>query len=121
GVAGLWLGGVCFLLGVRAGHAEVAVLQMALASFANDLPQSGLWAAIMDIGERDAGSVAGVVNTASAAGALISPVLFGELLQRGFGWTVALVVTGLAFFLAGASWMLVDPSRTIHGEAVRIT
>ncbi len=113
GASGLWLAGLCFLMGVRAGDARLAVLLMAFASFANDLPQSSLWAAIMDIGERNAGSVAGVVNTASSAGALISPILFGELLERGWGWNAALVVTGVAFVLGGLSWLMVDPTRTL--------
>lgn len=59
---------------------------MALASFSNDLPASSLWAANMDVGERHAGSVSGVVGTFSAAGAVISPSLFGFLLNQGWGW-----------------------------------
>jgi MFS family permease len=70
----------------------------------------------MDIGERHAGSVSGVVGTSSAAGAVLSPLLFGFLLNRGWGWTPALVTAGLAFLCSGLSWLLVDSTRTVSGK-----
>ncbi|MEO6811673.1 MAG: MFS transporter [Isosphaeraceae bacterium] len=116
GSVGMTSACVCFLLGVRAADPVHAVLLMALASFFNDLPASSLWAANMDIGERHAGSVSGVVGTSSAVGAVISPLLFGFLLNRGWGWTPALVMAGLAFLCSGLSWLLVDSTRTVSGK-----
>ena len=115
GCGGMLFAGLCFLLGIRADSPVGAVALMSLASFFNDLPLSSLWAANMDIGERYTGSVSGVVNTASGAGAFLSPILFGLLLDSGYGWTPSLVVAGFGFLLSGLCWLLVDPTRTVSG------
>jgi sugar phosphate permease len=115
GFTGMMMASVWFLLGVRAANPVGAVVCMALASFFNDLSLSSLWAANMDIGERHAGSVSGLVNTASGAGALLSPFLFGSLLDAGWGWTPSLVCAGAGFMLSGLCWLLVDPTRTVSG------
>jgi sugar phosphate permease len=114
GCAGSVLAGTCFLLSITANGAGEAVVLMALSAFFNDLTMSGLWAAAMDIGERDAGRVAGVMNTASGFGAVFSPVVFGELLRRGVGWAPTLTLAGVAFLCGGACWLLVDPTRAVR-------
>ena len=89
GFAGSTLAGIFFLLSLRVTDPLQAVLVMGLAAFFNDMTLSSLWAACMDIGERDSGRVAGVVNTASGLGGFLSPMVFGELLARGYGWSPA--------------------------------
>ncbi len=106
----------CFLMGMRATAPLVAVLWMAVASFFNDMPQSGLWAANMDVGERHAGSVSGVVASSSAAGAFLSPMIFGWILQNQYGWTPALAIAAVGFLLSGLSWLLVDPTRKVTAD-----
>jgi sugar phosphate permease len=113
GFSGSILAGVCFLLSLRVDSAGEAILLMALSAFFNDLTLSSLWAASMDIGERDAGRVAGVMNTASGLGGFLSPIVFGELLNRNVGWTTALTLAGAAFLVGGVFWLLVDPTRTV--------
>ncbi|WZO96456.1 MFS transporter [Isosphaeraceae bacterium EP7] len=113
GFIGATMAGVCFLLSLQVKSPIPTVLLMALAGFFNDLPASSLWAAIMDLGERDAGRVAGVVNTASGIGAFLSPILFGELIQLGWGWGIPLTITGIVFLAGGLCWLFVDPSRAI--------
>jgi MFS family permease len=115
------LAGGCILLSLRLDDPTPAVLVLALTGFFNDLTLSSLWASAMDIGERDAGRVSGVVNTASGLGGFLSPIFYGELLKRDFGWTPALTVAGLAFFAGGLSWLLADPTRSVAdppGESV---
>ena len=80
GFAGSTLAGIFFLLSLRVTDPLQAVLVMGMAAFFNDMTLSSLWAACMDIGERDSGRVAGVVNTASGLGGFLSPMVFGELL-----------------------------------------
>jgi sugar phosphate permease len=113
GCVAMMAAGLCFQLAVVSYASAQTIVFLALASFCNDLPMSSLWAANMDVGERFAGSVSGVVSAASAAGALISPLLFGALLNSGHGWTPALIVAGLGFPLSGLCWLLVDPTRTV--------
>lgn len=113
GFGGMMLAAVCFLLSLRVRDPVPAVILMTLSAFFNDLPISALWASIMDIGERDAGRVAGLVNTASGFGAFFSPILFGVLLEGGYGWLPSLVLAGAGFVLAGLFWLLVDPTRTL--------
>ena len=64
------------------------------------------------------GRVAGVVNTASGLGGFLSPMVFGELLERGFGWSPALNLAGAFFLLGGLCWLAVDPTRTVAAPAL---
>lgn len=109
--------GSCFLLGVRAHDTTTAILLMGMAGFCNDLTLSSLWAANMDVGERHAGTVSGVVSAASAAGAFLSPLLLGQLLTRNWGWTTALYLAGTGFFWSALCWLMVDPTRTLAATA----
>jgi MFS transporter, ACS family, glucarate transporter len=118
GFAGSTLAGICFLLSLRVTDPLQAVLVMGLAAFFNDMTLGSLWAACMDIGERDSGRVAGVVNTASGLGGFLSPMVFGELLERGYGWSPALNLAGAFFLLGGLCWLAVDPTRTVAAADV---
>lgn len=114
GVPGALCAGACFLGGIASEDALTMTILLALASFCNDVTMSGLWAAMMDIGERSSGRVAGVVNTASGLGAFACPLVFGAFLANssgGRGWAPALVLAGTALGLAGLFWMGVDPTR----------
>jgi sugar phosphate permease len=114
GAFGMALASVLFLLAISATNPTHTILLMGLASFCNDLPQSLVWAASMDLGERHAGSVSGIVSTTSALGALFSPILFGTMIHHGWGWTPALVSAGAAFLLSTVCWLVVDPSRPLE-------
>jgi sugar phosphate permease len=113
GFTGSMLAGMCFLLSLRVLNVVEAMMLIALSAFFNDLTVGSLWAAIMDVGERDSGRVAGVVNTASGLGGFLSPLVFGEMVNRGTGWAPALFVAGVAFLVGGLFWLLVDPTRTV--------
>jgi MFS transporter, ACS family, glucarate transporter len=117
GFVGATLAGILLFLSLLMTDPLPAVLMMALAAFFNDMTLSSLWAACMDIGERDAGRVSGVVNTASGLGGFLSPIVVGELLEQGFGWSPALFLAGAFFLLGGLSWLLVDPTRVVAASA----
>jgi nitrate/nitrite transporter NarK len=118
GFAGSTLAGACFLLSLRVSGVVEAMLLIAFSGFFNDLTVGSLWAAIMDVGERDSGRVAGLVNTASGLGGFLSPLVFGEMVARGTGWAPALAVAGAGFLVGGLFWLLVDPTRTVAAAPI---
>jgi sugar phosphate permease len=119
GWGGATLSGVCFLGSLAIPETVPAVLLMTLTGFFNDLTLTCAWTAAMDLAERDAGRVGGLVNSLGALGAFLSPMLLGDQLQRGQGWTFSLVILGLVYFVCAACWLLVDPTRTVAARGAQ--
>jgi len=59
----------------------LAMLSVGMASFSNDLVMPGAWAAVMDIGGKYAGSLAGAMNMLGNMGGAISPLAIGYILR----------------------------------------
>jgi MFS transporter, ACS family, glucarate transporter len=108
--------GLLQLLAVDAANAYIAVAALALCFAAVELNEGPFWAAIMHVGRSDAMAAGGLMNTGGNAGGLIAtPVV--AYFSGHHAWTTAFLI-GAAFAIAsGALWLLVDPTRSVAGEA----
>ncbi len=102
------LGGFVFLLPVMLVHdVDVAALSLAAAFFFVELIVAPIWAVPMDIAPKYAGSASGMMNFGFGVAGIISPFVFGYLIDRTGSWTlpfagsVGLLLLGavLAFFM----------------------
>jgi MFS family permease len=100
------IGGFVFLMPVVLVHdINVAALSLAAAFFFIELVVGPIWAVPMDIAPKYSGSASGMMNFGFAAAGIISPVVFGYLVDRTGSWTLPfaasagllLVGAGLAF------------------------
>ena len=99
-----------------------AAICLSLAFFFSEFTVGPLWAIPMDIAPRFAGSASGLMNTGTAFAAIISPLVFGFIIDKTGNWelpfmgSIGLLLLGaiLAFWmkpeqaLAGAE--LLDPT-----------
>ncbi len=99
-----------------------AALCLSLAFFFSEFTIGPMWAIPMDIAPRFSGSASGLMNTGSALAAIISPLVFGYVIDKTGNWelpflgSVGLLLIGsvLAFLmkpgegLAGGSFTAVD-------------
>ena len=102
------LGAFVFLLPVVLTHdlATVAVC-LSAACFFVELVVGPIWTVPMDIAPRYAGSAAGLMNFGFGLAGIVSPVVFGALLDLTGGWrapfygSIALLLVGavMAFFM----------------------
>jgi MFS family permease len=100
------LGGFLFLMPVMLVHdVDVAAISLAAAFFSVELVVAPLWAVPMDIAPKPAGSASGMMNFGFGLAGIISPFVFGYLIDLTGSWTLPfagsicllLLGAGLAF------------------------
>jgi MFS family permease len=97
--------GVCILASLLFRHPAAVVGLLALALVCNDLTMPGSWTFVMELGGKDAGSLAGLMNMAGALGGTLSPTLVGWLLDAtGKQWAIPLTVIAGAYFSGALCW-----------------
>jgi MFS family permease len=106
-VAGM-LGGFLFLIPVILVHdVNVAAISLAAAFFSVELVVAPIWAVPMDIAPKYSGSASGMMNFGFGVAGIISPFVFGYLIDRTGSWTwpfagsigLLLLGAGLAFHM----------------------
>jgi MFS family permease len=99
--------GICILTSLLFQHPLMVVGMLSLALVCNDLTMPGSWSYVMELGGENAGSLAGLMNTAGAIGGTLSPTLVGWLLDAsGQKWTLPLMVIAAAYFAGAICWAL---------------
>jgi len=102
------LGAFCFLIPVVVTHDLTTVaLCLSGACFFSELVVAPIWSVPMDIAPRYAGSASGMMNFGFGIAGIISPVVFGGLLDLTGSWAIPfygsigllLVGAGLSFFM----------------------
>src|SRR5215470_15874251 len=106
-VVGL-LGGFLFLMPVMLiSDVNVAAISLAAAFFCVELVVAPIWAVPMDIAPKYSGSASGMMNFGFGVAGIISPFVFGYLIDRTGSWTLPfagsvcllLLGAGLAFWM----------------------
>ncbi len=98
------------------GSAIGAVYLLAAAFFFLELTNAVLWTLPLDIAGRYAGTAGGIMNTGFGVAGMISPVVFGVLIQRTGRYEVPFFISA-GLLLVGALCSLgIDP--TLKVEAV---
>lgn len=97
------LGGFVFLIPVMLVHdINIAALSLALAFFFIELIVGPIWAVPMDIAPKYSGSASGMMNFGFGTAGIISPLVFGYLVDRTGSWTLPFAGS-LCLLLLGAA------------------
>ncbi len=110
------LGGACAFMipAVITGSALGAVYLLAAAFFFLELANAVLWTLPLDIAGQHAGTAGGMMNVGFGVAGMISPVVFGLLIQRTGRYDLPLFMSA-GLLLAGAVCSLrIDPTATIQ-------
>jgi len=110
------LGGACALMipAVLTGSAVGAVVLLAAAFFFLELANPVLWTLPLDIAGAHAGTAGGIMNTGFGVAGMISPVVFGALIERTGRYDLPLFMSA-GLLLAGAVCSLgIDPTATMR-------
>ena len=121
-VAGM-LGGFVFLIPVMLVHdVNVAAISLAAAFFFVELVVAPIWAVPMDIAPSYSGSASGMMNFGFGVAGIISPLVFGFLIDRTGSWTLPFAGSiGLLLLGAGLAFRMHPdrPFEAAEGEAAR--
>jgi MFS family permease len=106
------LGAFCFLIPVVLTHDLTTVaLCLSAACFCSELVVAPIWSVPMDIAPQYAGSASGIMNFGFGIAGIISPVVFGGLLDLTGSWAIPFYGSiGLLLLGAGLSFF-VHPDR----------
>jgi MFS family permease len=83
------LGGLVFLAPLLFSHKLMTITAcLAGASFFSELTIGPIWAVPMDIAPQFTGTASGMLNAASAVAGIISPLVFGWVVDASGNWTL---------------------------------
>ncbi len=116
------LGSLLFLIPVLIFQ-NVFVLAACLAGafFCLELTIGPIWSVPMDIAPKYAGTASGIMNTGSAIAAIISPIVFGVIIDATGSWdlpfagSIALLFVGIVL----SFWMHPERPIAVDGEVAR--
>jgi ACS family glucarate transporter-like MFS transporter len=104
--------GTFIALGSHAHSARMASVVLAGGAGALYLSQSSFWSVTVDIAGSSAGSVSGFMNMGGQFGGAVTASLTPWIADR-FGWTSSFLVAAALCLLGAASWLVVDPMKTL--------
>jgi MFS family permease len=106
------LGAAACLLGVVLGPKDVTSIALFMSGgfFFLELVIGPIWSVPMDIAPQYAGTASGLMNTGSALAAIVSPLVFGAIVDFTGNWILPFAVS-IALLLLGAVL-----SFTMHPE-----
>jgi MFS family permease len=113
------LGGLVFLMPVILVHdVRVAAVSLAIAFFFVELVVAPIWAVPMDIAPRYSGSASGMMNFGFGVAGIISPVVFGYLVDATGSWTIPFIGSiGLLLLGAGLAFRMRPDRGFVAGDA----
>jgi MFS family permease len=116
-VIGGFLGSFLFLLPIFATRdLTTIVLSLGAGFFFAEIVIGPMWAIPMDIAPRYAGTASGLMNTGSAAAAILSPFVFGRVADLTGDWHLPFLGS-VGLLLAGAALApLMHPERAFEDE-----
>ena len=90
-----------------------AMLAIGMASFCNDLAMPATWAAVMDVGGKYAGTLAGTMNMWGNIGGALCPLAIGYMLSWTGSWPLTFYVSAAVYLTGVVFWALLDPVTPI--------
>ncbi len=105
-----FMGPILFLHNVK-----LAALFLSIAFFFSEFTIGPMWAIPMDIAPRFSGSASGLMNTGSALAAIVSPLVFGYVIDKTGNWELPFLGS-IGLLLIGsymAFWM--KPAQALPG------
>jgi sugar phosphate permease len=120
-VVGL-LGALAFMIpAIATTSAVAAVSGLSLAFFFLELTNAVLWTLPLDIAGDFAGTAGGLMNTGFGIAGMISPVVFGWLVERTGGYRASFVVSAALLLVGAIASLAVDPLRKLSDPRKRVT
>jgi ACS family D-galactonate transporter-like MFS transporter len=109
----LGLGGaLAFIMpAVYANDPMSAVMLLSASFFCLELTNAVLWSLPIDIAGRFAGTAGGMMNTGFGVAGMISPVVFGVMIDRTGSYEIPFLISAGLLGVGAICAMFVDPTR----------
>ncbi len=111
-MGGMFAAGMALIIGARVESIAVAIVWLSFGAGAIYFALASHWATTIDISERHAGTVSGMMNWGGNVGGVLSPILT-PIFARKLGWVPALEIAAVIIILGGMLWFQIDPDRKL--------
>lgn len=110
-----FLGAAAFTIpAVFVANPYLSVALQTGALFMLECAVSNCWAVSMDLGGRYyCGTTSGIMNTASGLSAVVSPFVFGVLVDRTGSWSAGFVIGSVILVLGAVTILFTDATNTV--------
>ncbi|MDP9091221.1 MAG: MFS transporter [Pseudomonadota bacterium] len=113
GIAGLVTSALSAFAAFSSVNNYVALAWLALCYGGITFQQPAVFATCVEIGKRNAGAVAGCMNTAFAIGGLFSSLIFGYLVHSTGSYDAVLLSMAGVLILGAAFWIRIDATEIL--------
>ncbi len=113
-----FLGAAAFLVPVLFVRDLTAIaLLLSGAFFMIELTIGPIWAVPMDVAPRHAGTASGLMNAGSAVAGILSPILFGLIIDATGNWTLPFAGSIGLLLVGAAATFRIKPQVQVAGSA----
>jgi MFS transporter, ACS family, glucarate transporter len=98
------------------GQQILTVILLALVYGTITFQQSGVFGVCLDIGQKHAGAVVGLMNTSAQVGGLLGSVAYGYIVARFESYDAPFIPMATLLFLSALLWLKIDASRELSAE-----
>ncbi len=116
GIVGLPIAAIMIVGAILTPSAALATGFLTAAAGFAALGIASAWSTCLAIGGRHGGVVSGAMNMFGNLGGAMSPIVFGQSLERDWGWNVPLASVAVLYLVSGLMWLLVDPEQGLDSE-----
>lgn len=94
----------------------LTVIFLALVYGGITFQQSGVFGVCLDIGQKHAGAMVGLMNTSSQLGGLLGSVLYGYIVEHFASYNAPFVPMAVLLSVGSLLWLKVDASQALGAE-----
>lgn len=91
---------------------------LALAFFFLELTNPVLWSLPMDMAPDHAGTAGGLMNTGFGVAGILSPAIFGLLVDQTGSWVVPFAVSAALLVVGGVTSIWIDPEKKVTAKTI---
>lgn len=116
GLVGLGLSSGFFLAAGLTPDNQLAGYLLAVCVLTKDLALPVAFATCVDIGKRNAGTVAGSMNFAGQLGGFFITIIFGQIVHTTHNFNYPLFLIAGCLLVAALLWLKIDPTKAVVFE-----
>lgn len=121
GITALTAAGLFTLAAMASRKPLPTILFLTLVYGAITFQQSGVFGACLDMGQKYAGAIVGLMNTAAQVGGLLGSVLYGYIVERSGSYDAPFLPMASFLFLGAGLWLKIDASQQLTPPAGQVT
>ena len=120
GIVGLGSACLFTVAAMLTEHQLLTVVLLSLVYGGITFQQAGVFGVCLDLGQKHAGSMVGLMNTAAQVGGLLSSIAYGYIVQRYDSYDAPFLPMAACLFIGTLLWFRIDAAATLDTVPVTL-